>query len=278
MAALSIGQAWEESSAFLRREYRLVSPLALAFFAIPTALTGWISPSVNAAATEGAPSWLLTLAVLIAAMIGQISIAGLAIGWSGSLGSAIARAFARVWGVLAATMIIFLPLAMVAVVVLAVILGQAGLADPAQMTPEAVARAPGAALFVLALLIVFLVVAVRIFPISAVAFAETANPFTMIKRAWRLTSGHFLRLLGLLLLLLIAAVVASAAVTLPIGSIATLLAGDVSPFSLSALIVALFEGAISAAISAVSATMVARVYAQLAGAGTAGVPDVERVE
>ena len=33
MAALSIGQAWEESSAFLRREYRLVSPLALAFFA-----------------------------------------------------------------------------------------------------------------------------------------------------------------------------------------------------------------------------------------------------
>ena len=277
MSVLSIGRAWEETSAFLRREMRLIMPVALALFAVPTLLAGWISPSTGQA-QAGGPGWLITLIVLIAAMMGQMTIAGLAVGWSGSLGSAISRAFARVWGMLAAAMIAFLPLAVVAVLILAIILGSAGLTDPAQLTPEAMMRAPGITIFLVGLLLVFLFLGARLFPMSAIAFCDTSSPFALLGRAWRMTNGHFGRLLAVLLLFLIAAAVVSGAVTAVIGSAATVAIGEIRPFSLSALLVALFEGAISAALSAISAAMVGRIYVQLSGPERVGVPDVDRAE
>jgi hypothetical protein len=277
MSVLSIGRAWEETSAFLRREMRLVMPVALALFAIPATLAGWISPSAQGQ-PGGGPGWLITLIVLIAAMMGQLTIAGLAVGWPESLGSAIARSFARVWGMLAAAMIAFLPLAVVAVLVLAVILGSAGLTDPARLTPEAMMRAPGITVFMIGLLLVFLFLGARLFPMSAIAFCETSSPFALLGRAWRMTSGHFGRLVAVLLLFLIAAAVLGSAVTAVIGSAVTLASGEITPFSLSALLVALFEGVVSAAVSAISAAMVGRIYAQLSGSERLSVPDVERAE
>ena len=40
---LSIGKAWQEASAFLGREARLVAPVALATFALPTILAVGLS-------------------------------------------------------------------------------------------------------------------------------------------------------------------------------------------------------------------------------------------
>jgi hypothetical protein len=275
MANLSISKAWDESSAFLKREMRLITPVALATFMIPATLFGWYNPSGDPNLASGGLGWPLTLVILILAMTGQMTIAGLAIGWSGSVGSALRHAFGRVWGLLATVLLLFIPMTVILILVIAVMVGGAGLTDPSQVTPEALAALPQVSFTVLIATLIFLFVAVRIFPLSAVAMTETANPIRLLARCWQLTRGHFLRLLGTLFLILIASFVASVAVTAVIGSVMTLVAGEPQPYNLSALIVALFDGVISAGISAISAVLVGRIYVQLS-AGEASVPDVSR--
>lgn len=275
MANLSISKAWDEASAFLKREMRLVAPVALAAFMIPATLFGWYNPSGDPNLAAGGLGWPLTLFILVLAMAGQMTIAGLAVGWSDSVGAALRHAFARVWGLLGTILLLFVPLTIILLLVIAMMVGGAGLTDPSQITPEALAALPQVSFVVLIAMLVFLFVAVRLFPMSAVAMVETANPIRLLSRCWKLTRGHFLRLLGTLLLILIASAVASIAVTAVIGSIMTIIAGEPQPYNLSALIVALFDGLVSAAISAISAALVGRIYVQLS-AGAPGVPDVSR--
>lgn len=261
MSKLSIGQAWDEASAFLKTDSRLVLPVALAAFAAPTAIAGWAHPAGDLAGDGPGP--LLMLAILIVAMIGQMVISGLAIGLPDSVGSLLGRAARRVWGMIAAAVLLFLPLVIIAVVVMGIILSGRGLTDPAQLTPEALARSPQFAAFVLVLLIAFLAIAARLVPLSAIAINESSRPIALLRRSWALTKGNFWRLLGLLMLLMIAALVLSAATTAVVGSVATLIAGEVRPFSLSALLIGLANGVVGAAVTAVSAAMVGRVYVQL---------------
>ncbi|MFL6724191.1 MAG: hypothetical protein ACJ8E7_08680 [Sphingomicrobium sp.] len=275
MAKLSISKAWEESTTFLGRESRLVSPVALAMFMIPGALFAWYNPSGDPSKASAGLGWPLTMLVLILAVAGQMAIAGLAIGWSGSVGAALSKALRGVWGVLAAVLLIFLPLTVLLVFAIAIMIGGSGITDPTQVTAEALAAVPGLSFLLLAMTLVFLFAAVRLFPLSAVGMVETANPLRLISRCWQLTGGHFLRLLGTLLLFLIAGLVASFAITTVVGSIMELVAGEPKPFNLSALVIALADALISAAISAVSAALVGRIYVQLSAA-EARVPEVNR--
>jgi hypothetical protein len=55
----------------------------------------------------------------------------------------------------------------------------------------------------------------------------------------------------------------------------TIAAGEPQPYNLSALIVSLADGIVSAGISAVSAALVGRIYVQLSSSA-ATVPDVKR--
>lgn len=277
MAKLSISKAWEESSAFLRREARLVAPVALAMFTVPATLFGWYNPSGDPNQATGGLGWPLTLVILVLAISGQMAIAGMAIGWSGSVGSALAHALRRVWGVLGTVLIVFLPLSVALVLVIAMMVGGAGLTDPTQVTPEALAAIPGLSIVVLIFTFIFLFVATRLFLISSLGMVETANPVRVLARSWQLTSGHFLRLVGTLLLIVIASFVASLAIAVVVGSLMTMVAGEPRPYNLSALVVSLADGVVSAAISAVSAALAARVYVQLS-AGQASVPEVSRDE
>lgn len=272
MAKLSISKAWEESIAFLGRESRLVAPVALATFMIPATLFGWYNPSGDPNQAGGGLGWPLTLFVLVLAIMGQMVIAGLAVGWSGSVGSALSHAFKRVWGVLATVLIVFVPLTIVLVLLLAAVLGGAGMTDPAQLTPEALAAVPGFGLILLIMTAAFLFAAVRLFPMAAIGMVETANPMRILSRSWQLTRGSFLRLLGTLTLILIASFVASIAVTAVVGSAMTIASGEPQPYNLSALIVSLADALVGALISAVSAALVGRIYAQMT-AGVATVPD-----
>jgi magnesium-transporting ATPase (P-type) len=275
MAKLSISKAWDEASAFLRREARLVVPVALAMFTVPATLFGWYNPSGDPNQATGGLGWPLTLILLVLAIAGQMTIAGMAIGWSGSIGSALAHALRRVWGVLGSVLIVFFPLSVVLVLVIAVMVGNSGITDPTQITAESLAAVPGLSFVLLIMTLIFLFIATRLFQISAIGMVETANPVRILARSWQLTGGHFLRLVGTLLLILIASFVASIAVTVVVGSAMTLAAGEPQPYNLSALIVSLADGVVSAAISAISAALVGRIYVQLS-AGQATVPEVSR--
>jgi len=257
---LSIGKAWEETSAFLGREARLVAPVALAMFALPTVLAEWAYPGGNA---TGGAGWLMIL-VLLAVLIGQMTVVLLVNGWRGSIGEALGKAARRIPVLILALIIVFLPIAIVATLVIGVTLVSAGITDPAAVTPAALAKMPGFLWLMLVLIILFFFLGVRLFPVSAIAASEAVGPIALIKRSWQLTRGVFWRVLVLVVLLGLVGLILSSAVTLVVGSVATLAAGDPKAFNTSALIVALASGLIGALVSTVSAAMAGRVYAQLA--------------
>jgi membrane-anchored glycerophosphoryl diester phosphodiesterase (GDPDase) len=266
---LSIGKAWEETAAFLGSEARLVVPVALATFALPSVLAGWALPDNAAPGDGGWTGLLLLVLVLLAVMVGQMTIILLALGWKGSVGDALRKAVGRLWALLAASLMVFLPLCLVAVIAIGTVLAGAGITDPAQLTPESMAKVPNIGWVVLLLGVVLIFIGTRLFPMSAVAAAESAGPVDLIRRSWALTKGNFWRLFALLLLLLIAALVLDRAATSVVGLLATIVTGEPRPFNVSALLVALASGLVGAAVSAVSASMVGRVYAQLTAAPAA---------
>lgn len=263
---LSIGKAWEETGAFLAREARLVAPVALALFALPSIVLNWAYPAGETGAAGGG-AMLALLALFIAIVIGQMTVALLAIGWRGSIGQAIGKVTRRLPAFLGAALITFGPVMLLLLIVLAMLLAGAGIKDPATLTPEALAKIPGVGWAMFAMLLVLLFLSVRLFPLSAVVANETAGPIGLIKRSWALTKGHFGRLLAVLLLLLVAALVLSSAVAIVVGSIVTLVLGEPRPFNLAALLIALGGGIVGALISSVYSAMIGRIYVQLSGDG-----------
>ncbi len=257
---LSIGKAWDETSAFLGREARLVAPVALATFALPSILVNWASAGGNAANGSG----VLMVFVLLAVLVGQMTIILLVNGWQGSIGQAMGTAIRRLPVLLAGLVIVFLPVMMVGGIALGVVLVGAGISDPATVAPEALVKLPGVAWIFLLIVLAAIFLGVRMFQASAVAASEKVGPIALIKRSWGLTRGAFWRLLALFLLLMLIGLILNAAVTTVVGSIATLAAGEPRPFNTSALLIALATGLVGAMVSTVSAMMVGRVYAQLA--------------
>ncbi|MCY7271562.1 MAG: DUF975 family protein [Sphingomonas bacterium] len=256
---LSIGKAWDEASAFLGKEARLVAPVALATFALPSILADWAYPGGR---TGGAASGLLVV-VLLAVMVGQMTIVLLVNGWRGSVGEAMAKAARRLPIPIAALMIVILPLMLVAIIGFGASIANAGITDPAALTPGVIAKLPNVGWLLLLLTVALIIVMVRFFPIAAIAVSEPIGPIKLLKRSWTLTKGNFWRLFVLVLLLGIIALVLDWAVTAVVGSIATLAAGEAKAFNLSALLVALVSGLVGALVSSVSAAMAGRVYAQL---------------
>lgn len=271
MSSLSINKAWDESVAFIRREVRLVFPLALAFFMLPAVLMAWSQPDGSA---EGGLGGLSLLVLGLLAVTGQVTIVCLAIGWSDSVGSAISRAARRIWPLLVATILVYLPLAFVGVFVLMIVVGASGLSDPAQITPERLAAMPGVAVTILIMMLAMVALAARLMPMSAVAAAEDVGFAAMVRRSLTLSKGHFWRLLAVLALISVASLVIDVAAQSLGGTLATLALGKPEPFNFPALLVALLKGFVGAAASSIGAILTGRIYVQLATQPT--VPDVDR--
>lgn len=259
MAGLSIGKAWEETSAFLGRESRLVAPVALALIAIPAALQGWSDP-----ASEGGAMGLIGLVLLFVSMAGQMAIAQLAIGWSGSIGEAIGKAFRRMWSVFGAGLIVYAPIILLFAILFVASLGAEGLANLETMTPAQLIELPGLAPGVLILVAIVLFLSARLAPMIAVAMAEQVGVMALIKRSWALTRGHFGRLLAVMLLLAIASLFLTTAIASVVGTAVALAAGPIEPFSLGALVTGLISALVSAVIAAVYSALIGRIYVQLA--------------
>lgn len=263
---LSIGKAWDEASAFLGREARLIAPVALAAFAIPAVLARWAFPN-NPQGSAG----LLMLLVLVIGLIGQMTIILLAVGWHGSVGQAMRKAVNRLPVLLGALIIVFFPLMLVAGIAIGALLFGSGIVDPSAIAPEALMKIPGMMWITLlfAVLVVFL--GVRMFQATAVAVHEPVGPIALIKRSWQLSRGVFWRLFALFLLLALAGQILTYVTTITIGSVVVLATGEPKPFNTSALLIALAIGLVGAIVSSISAAMAGRVYAQLSNARGADV-------
>ncbi len=268
MSKLSISKAWEESKAIAARDGRLIGSVALALLLLPQAVAGVIVPPPNLSGQQP-PQWapLLSLIVACIGVVGQVAIARLALGPAASVGESIAHGLRRAGPALLAIALFAFPLAILFVALVALIAGPGALQAFSGGEPT-----PGLAGAILLGMVIALAIAVRFQMIVPAAASESGGPVRLVRRSWELTKGHYWRMLAFLLLVLGLAVVLLLT-SLSIGGILGRVAfGDIKPFTVGALVVALVSGLVQAGLTALVSVMLARIYVQLAGGSGASVP------
>lgn len=255
MTKLSIGRAWSETVAAVKRNGRLIVPVALAFAVVPATLFALAVPPVPAGQMPEPGSWALLYPLLILiALIGQMAIMRMAIGPAASVGDAIRHALRRSPSVITAALIFAIPATLILLPIAMPVL-----ANPTNPPPLA-------ALSFLAACIILLCLWVRLMLMTASGVAENIGPVAIIKRSWALTRGNFWRLLAMTILFGIVAWIAISAVHWVAGSVVIVAFGKPEAWTVSALLVALIAAIAQTVASVLFAVLLARIYVQLAGA------------
>jgi hypothetical protein len=258
---LSISRAWDQTRDIFRRDGGLITAVALALIVLPEVVVGIIAPPEGSTAEPTAGAQILRLVAGLISLVGQLSIIRLALGPSTTVGAAISHGLRRFPSTLGAFALLIVLMGIVlipAAAILSILMG----VDLSQLSQT---PTPGMSLLILIILFIGAVISVRFTLLAPVGSAEELGPLGIFKRAWRLTSGHFWRLLGLVVLLLIAVIVLILTASVIGGLLARLVGGDVTAFSVGALIISLVAGAAQGAFSILASVMLARVYAQVAG-------------
>lgn len=259
MTKLSIGRAWTETVQAVKRDGRLIVPVALAFAVIPATLFVLAVPPVPAGQIREPGIWMVLYPLMILiALVGQMAIMRLAIGPPASVGEAIRHALRRAPPVIGAALMFALPAAAILVPTAVPLL-----ANPTSPPPAA------SLLFSVALIIV-LCLWVRLMLMTASGVAEEIGPIAIVKRSWALTRGNFWRLLAMTLMFGIVAWIAISAVQWATGSMLIVALGKPEPWSVSALLIALIAAVVQTIASVLFAVLLARIYVQLAGARSKG--------
>ncbi|WP_106639030.1 glycerophosphoryl diester phosphodiesterase membrane domain-containing protein [Allosphingosinicella vermicomposti] len=259
MTTLSISQAWNETTAFVKREAGLLFPIALAFLAVPTIILQFVTPqSVPGQPVEGGPWLWLFIPVIVATMIGSLSITTLAIRPAQSVGDAIGHALKRLLPILLAVLILSAVTLLIAVPALLVIFALG-------LTSETAMLFGG-----LVFLAIFTFIWIRVILMTPVAVAEPVGAGGILRRSWALTRGHFSPLIMFATVIAIVAVVAFLAITLVFGSLIALVAGPPEKGNVSFVLSLVVSGIASAVFSVYFQVAVARIYVQLTGGSTSG--------
>ena len=260
MTPLSISTAWNETTAFVKREAGLLFPIALAFLAIPAILFQFSMPQVEPGKTPEPGAWMLfILPLAVVTMLGSVAISRLAIVPSQSVRDAIGHGMRRLLPLVGAVVLLTLA-AFIALVPLTLIIGVLGLDQ--RMTTLLMA------LIFLALLTF---VWVRFLLVTPIAAAEPAGAVAILQRSWRLTAGHFNKLIWSMTAFAIAAAIALLAVSLAVGTVLALLLGAPAPGSISYVLTLIIDGVLNALLAIYMNVLIARIYVQLAGGSTSGI-------
>lgn len=270
MPKLSISRAWEETQHVLARDGQLLASVALALVLLPEVVANVLAPP-PALSGQQPPSWMPVLSILVfaAGLVAQIAVMRLALGPATSVGHAISHGAKRFLPGFAATLLFVIPLGLLMGTLFTLIAGPAAAQSLRNGTVD-----PAASRVILLLLIVAVLVSARFQLIMPVTTAETGGPLRIIRRAWELSSGNYLRLLGFLLAIIVTVLIIYLAAQFVGGIVASTLFGEAKPLSVAALVVALITGLVQTAFVVVVSTLLARIYAQLAGVHAAqiGVP------
>jgi hypothetical protein len=242
---LSISRAWDDTSGFIARETKLIVPIALALLFLPGVIAALAAP-VKRGEQPGGTFLLLLFAQILIGLVGQIAIARLALGEREPVGAAIRHAAMRVPALFGSVLIPMLPIAIVATLL-------------------------GGTATVVVTMVATIIVGVRCLLNTAIAAAEPGGPVLILKRAFAITRGQVLRLLGAALLLGLGGLVVIVALDSVVGLVVKLAFDKPAPWSVAALLIALVGAAAQAAFSVVFTVFFARAYSQLAS-GEPGVP------
>ena len=255
---VSIGTAWSEAAAFVRREKKLLAPLVLALMVVPATVSQLLQPSNPFAGPGGFQPWMAVAVIaLVAGLVGQMAVSRLAMGWNGSLGETIALALKRLPTTIAALILFFLCVALVLIPAIVVLTLSGGAASTGKLAN------------LLTLLAVF-GAAPKILLAPAIAMDRALGPWGLVKATWRATSGQYWRLIGFFLLFLAASLILAMAAASVVGTLATLALGTAEPMSVSRLTIALAGGLVQGVVATIYAAMIGRIVAQLPERSTSG--------
>jgi hypothetical protein len=260
MAKLSITAAWEETAVFVKREARLLFPIAFLLLSLPAAILQAMMPVTEPGRMPEPGLWLGFLPVLlVGSLIGTLAVSYLALRPGASVGEALQIGLRRFLPLLGAVLLIGCGAALI-MVPLIMIVGVIAAAGGGTAVPPAFA-----VLLVLIMVPLYLFVWVRLILMTPAAAVERIGPIGLIRRSWELTAGHFWRLLGFFLLILIVSVVMLGAVAAVFGILIALIVGPPQPGNLAMFLISLVSALVQAVVSAVLTAFIARIYAQLAG-------------
>ncbi|HEX8645182.1 MAG TPA: hypothetical protein VF702_14830 [Allosphingosinicella sp.] len=262
MKSLSLMQAWNEAAAFVRREARLIFPIALLLNALPMAFAAALMPEFAEGRMPQAGLWMgLIPAAAAIGILGHVAISHLILFPGRTVREALACALRRFPALLGLYLLVLLGLglALLLLSLAAALFGRGG-------APGAGAAA---SILFLPLVVLLLFVGTRLLLTSPIAAAEPGGPLAVGRRSWRLTQPWFWPLLCFLVLTNVAASALSfvlrSAVQVPI----ELVSGPPGPGSAGAILLLLVGALVGATVTAYVTAAIARIYACLATASPA---------
>lgn len=259
MQNLSITNAWNETAAFVKREFGLLFLIAFGLVALPTVILQAAMPPAAPGQTPEAGGWmLLIIPVLAFSIIGSITMTIMALGRAADARGAFSTAIRRFPVVLVAALLLGFTAVMVVFPVAVVLVLLAG-TGPAALV-----------LLTIATVLTFAFVWIRMILLNPVGAVEPLSPLAILRRSWRLTAGHFWKLFGFVVMMLVIFLVVSLAANAVLGSLVILLAGQPRDGNLSEVLLLLLGGVFNAILSVFLTVMIARIYGQLAGEPTTG--------
>src|SRR3546814_498069 len=194
MNRLSIGAAWEETLAFVKREGTLLFPVALLFLALPGVVLQLLLPDSMhqtepmkeiSATSQLPPQFLLGMGVVILmAMLGALALYALALRPGISVAEAIQLAFRRLPVLIGSALLLvagFIGIAIVLSLIGGIVAGVIGIG-------------PAMSALVLVTVPILLFFSVRLILLNAVVLHEPVNSVEAIRRSWRLSAGLFWKL------------------------------------------------------------------------------------
>lgn len=259
MRNLSVSTAWDESKLILARDGRLLTTVALALVAFPTAVGALVNPSGNYGLTTPGWLWAVAFFVYLVVLTGQLSMIRLALGPSITVGGAIGHGLRRMpiyVGGLFLVALGVLCLMIVAGLIFSLLGVRVTGATATNMNPIALA----VALLFSAIFIYFFV---RLVLAAPVVDAEPVGPLAMIRRSWQLTNGHWWRLFGFVAAFFLGSAILMMAIESAAGVVIRLSIGSIEPLSTAALALALVRSLVSAGVTTLFVVMLARLYLQL---------------
>jgi hypothetical protein len=269
MAKVNISAVWDRSTEFLGDMIAPVMAIAMPFIFLPQLVQTALQPLV-ADATYGWIVQLVTLAMVIAGLWGQLQVLALGLDPSRSAGQARETATARLLPVIAVSLCLLLAVVALMIPVLMALIAAGVDFDAVIRASNAGATMPvptgltaSIALFILlyclALLVVMLWVGVRLSLVNAVIVGE-GRMFGAIARSFALTRGHTFVLIGLALLYGIVSFVAVAAAQSVFGFVIGLVLGGEGPVTVATVLTAAVVAGVATAFVLLITSFVAHFY------------------
>jgi hypothetical protein len=263
LAELSLPRAWNEAAAFVKREGSLLFPVAL-LAVLPGAALRLLMPAPPRGELPPPGPWMLLIPVaIIIAIIANIAINRLVLRPGTSVGEALGHGLRRMPALLAVAAMLGLASVLLLTVIATIIF--AATAPPgAQPSPAAMSLA------IIVMLPLALYLGARLLLTTPVAAAEPGGPLAILRRSWTLTRDHVWTLIGLLVLIAILVLVVLLAVSAVAGILIILVAGPPDPGSIARLLLLAVATLLNMVMTVYLATLIARIYAQLAGDAASG--------